>query len=899
MTILPLEVIKNGNKVLKRTVGTVEQIYEPTSAEEKLDRKNEMKTRGTLLMELPNKDQLKFHSYQDAKFIMEAIEKRYGGNRESKKKTHALIWRNKADIETISLDDFYNNLKIYEPKLIGSSSTSQNPQNMAFISSNSTNSTSSTNEADNTAYGVSITHTQGNIVNSTSIDNLSDVVICAFFASQPNSPRLAREDLEQIDLDDLEEMDLHLEMAMLTIRARRFIKRTGRNLDINCQKIGFDSYQAEEEHPTNYALMALTSSGSSSSSDSEVDSYSRTEERLAHYKKNEIIFKEKINILNLEVKLRDNALVENTKNAEKEIDELKLTLEKFQNSSKSLNNLLEYQVSDKVKTGLGYKAASPAVESFVNSSEMLENQENVKSRSDKGYHVVPPPYTGSYIPPKPDLMFIDEQVKSDSVDVVSNVASSDVKTVESKHEPISNAYKRGHSQLIRPYNKYSAYKKMIFYKMVNNAKVKETTARERAVGNPQQKKYKEKGVIDIDCSRHITGNKCYLSDSEDYDGGLFPLEMVKAEFLGKMLISWQCKKQIVVTNSTTEDYEEYVAAANCCGQVLWIQNQMLFYGFNFLNIKIYVDNENRMEKAATTASNLEAEQDIGNINRTQSIATLNETLPQGTGSGSGPRASNGYTKVDILLFPTMLVQGLQGEGSTVLFESYQTPSGDLTISQPRHSSPSRVPTSPYNSPLPGGHTPGSDEGSLTLNELTVLCTILSNKVESLETELKLTKQTYGAAFTKLIKKLGVLSAAKILADATRVHTYNRRRAVSTGRDGVSTASRIISTAKEIVSIVGVSMPISTAESEPKQTTTKLRERQERAGYEVAIRLQEHLDEEENQRIARIQDFVPMEKEGNKEVSKLTGAGGSKRDAEEELDQGSSKKQKTDEASGSV
>nr|GEY62144.1 hypothetical protein [Tanacetum cinerariifolium] len=152
------EVIKNGNKVLTKTVGTVEQTYKPTSVEEKLDRKNEMKDRGTLLMALPNKDQLKFHSYQDEKLLMEAIEKRYGGNKESKKKTDALIWRNKAEIETISLDDLYNNLKLYKPKLIGSSSTSQNPQDVAFVSSSSTNSTSSTNEVDNTAYGVSTAH---------------------------------------------------------------------------------------------------------------------------------------------------------------------------------------------------------------------------------------------------------------------------------------------------------------------------------------------------------------------------------------------------------------------------------------------------------------------------------------------------------------------------------------------------------------------------------------------------------------------------------------------------------------------------------------------------------------------------------------------------------------------
>ncbi|GJT15344.1 putative reverse transcriptase, RNA-dependent DNA polymerase [Tanacetum coccineum] len=81
-----------------------------------------------------------------------------------------------------------------------------------------------------------------------------------------------------------------------------------------------------------------------------------------------------------------------------------------------------------------------------------------------------------------------------------------------------------------------------------------------------------------------------FSDS-DYAGASLDRKSTTGgcQFLGKRLISWQCKKQTIVANSTTE--AEYVATANCCGQVLWIQNQMLDYGYNLMNTNIYIDNE--------------------------------------------------------------------------------------------------------------------------------------------------------------------------------------------------------------------------------------------------------------------------------------------------------------------
>ncbi|GJV88553.1 hypothetical protein Tco_1532491 [Tanacetum coccineum] len=283
---------------------------------------------------------------------------------------------------------------------------------------------------------------------------------------------------------------------------------------------------------------------------------------------------------------------------------------------------------------------------------------------------------------------------------------------------------------------------------------------------------------------------------------------------------------------------------------------------NVLDEVVYEEWDDRVERATTTASSLDAAQASGNITKTQSTTIPNLPFPQGIGAGGSPRCQ-------------------EATGGS--------------IAQTRSE---RVPTPPYDLPLPRVNTLGSDEGSMQLQELMDLCTKLSDRVLALETDLRQTKKVYGAAYTKLIMKVKKLEKTvksnharrrvKIvvsddeedLKDSSKqrrmieeidqdvgvtlvtsthtktVNTYARsRRAVSTGSGGVSTA--------------GVSMPVSIAgtvqevnkdkgkaimtESEPEQTKTKLQQRQEIACYKAVVRLQEQLDEEERQRIARVRE----------------------------------------------
>nr|GEZ94359.1 ribonuclease H-like domain-containing protein [Tanacetum cinerariifolium] len=475
-------------------------------------------------------------------------------------KTHTLIWRNKADLEDKSLDDLFNSLKIYETKVEHSSSTSTESHNLAFVSSSQTDSTTDSVSAAVHVFAVGSTLPASPLPK---VDSLSNAVIYSFFASQSTSPQLDNEDLKQIDVDDLEEMALRWQMAMLTMRARRFLQKTGRNLGASGTTLmGFDMSKVEcynchrkghfarecrspkdqrrpEEEPTNFALMAFSSNSSSSSSDNEVSSCSKAcskaysqlqsqydkltddfhksqfdvisyqtglesvEARLLVYKPNESVFEENIKILNIKVQLRDTALVtlrQKLEATEKERDDLNLKLEKF------------------IPSG--------------------------------GYHDVPPPYTGTFMPPKPDLVF-HTAPSAETEHLAFNVQATipAVATVPASSKTPCRGLRRKKKAcfVCKSVNHLIKYCDFHSRKLAQRTYASRDTRKQYASlspsqshthlvptvvlsksksvlntaakpGNPQRAS-QDKGVIDSGCSRHMTGNMSYLSDFEELNGG--------------------------------------------------------------------------------------------------------------------------------------------------------------------------------------------------------------------------------------------------------------------------------------------------------------------------------------------------------------------------------------------
>ncbi|GJR00144.1 putative ribonuclease H-like domain-containing protein [Tanacetum coccineum] len=396
------EVIENGATLPKTKIMEKEKMTPITSVEDKAHRRLEQHenfTTSSLEMLDQTFDRLQKLVSQlellGEKLSQEDVNQKLLRSLSPEWNTHAVELRNKADLDTMSMDDLYNNLKVYEPEVKGMSSSSSSTQNMAFVSS-SNNNTSSSNEAVNTAHGVTTSITQVNTAYSTNIDNLSDSVICSLFASQPNSPQLAHEELKQIHPDDIEEMDLRWQMAMLTMRARRFLKNTGRKLTININEtIGFDK--------------------------SKVKCYNC--HKRGHFTK--------------ECRAPRNQDNKNKESSRRSVH-VEITTSTLLVSCDGLGG---YDWSDQAEEGPNYALmaySSSSSESEVSndstcSKSYLEIVELLKSQYYQlltdfkkfelmvlglGYNAVPPPYTGNFMPLTPDLSFtgLDEFVNKPVVE---------------------------------------------------------------------------------------------------------------------------------------------------------------------------------------------------------------------------------------------------------------------------------------------------------------------------------------------------------------------------------------------------------------------------------------------------------------------------------------------------
>ncbi|GKC54792.1 hypothetical protein Tco_1077537 [Tanacetum coccineum] len=289
--------------------------------------------------------------------------------------------------------------------------------------------TNNTNGAVNTAHGAITTSTLATVINSTTIDNLSDAVICAFFASQPNSTQLDNEDLQQIRPDDLEEMDLRVLQlppkgdtlqgsAGLQGTKKIGIGRTQEGLCqrrqlsnalVSCDGSVYDWIDQAEEGPTNFSLMAYSSTNSNSEVSTDSNCLESVKARLLVYKKNESVYEEDIKVLKREIHLREVAITELRRKlelAQKQKDEIQLTVENFENSSKNLSNLIYSHIVDNYKKGLGYNA-------------------------------FPPPYTGNFMPPKLDFSFSDlEEFTSEPIVIKHAVENNEAKANEAKSKAV-------------------------------------------------------------------------------------------------------------------------------------------------------------------------------------------------------------------------------------------------------------------------------------------------------------------------------------------------------------------------------------------------------------------------------------------------------------------------------
>nr|GEV99070.1 hypothetical protein [Tanacetum cinerariifolium] len=509
------EAASEGSAKKKGRTVTTEDMYK---------RINDVKVRTTLLLALPDEHQLRFSKlhaivshleFMDVEIKQDDLNQKFLTSLAPEWLMYTIIWRNRGDLDTMSLDDVYNHLKVFEPKVQKKSNS--NSQNMAFISSANTNS----GKGEVHTASVPTVSTQ---VSTASADvaaaSISHDTICAYIASQSNGSQIKYEDIIQIDEDDTKEMNIkECRAPRSQDRGRRESYKQGSKEEEPAPKalmaidgIGWDwSYMAnkEEKHalvaddeaPIEFAFMAKSS----------LSSKNEVEARLVEFKTQEIKFCEKIRGLEFDVEVKNNKikyLMNELEHVKKEKEGLDSKLTGFKSASKDLDTLLGSQRTDKNKEGLGYSAVPPSPPAQVYSPLK-------KDMSWTGLPEFADDTITDYSRPSPSIKSNTSDLQNSNSSIFEHKESSS--SIMSK--PMIKFVKVADSPTVIKTNKVETARKS----SVKYAEMYRNTS----------KSLKVRGYWDSGCSRHMTGNISYLYEYEPYDGGYVSFGQGGGKIIGK------------------------------------------------------------------------------------------------------------------------------------------------------------------------------------------------------------------------------------------------------------------------------------------------------------------------------------------------------------------------------